>query len=296
MAELPFLPFYVADYRLDTPHLTLEQHGAYVMLLSLCWTTPGCSIPADPSWIMGRLRIDAEAYERAVAPVVAEFFRRARGRIYSRRLRAEFESALATHQLRSSAGEKGGRSRKSLNGNDPDPSRAKAGPKQPQPQPEPQPDSHNGGGGGSRGAGASDPREGGRPSAEVVPLRPPSFRDRLVVAAGGDPARRGRLGNDEDMRLAATWIAAGFTEDECVAIVADEPRKGRVSSLAYYGNAFGRALARRQAPPDPLQPTESSPTPRRQDQGQRQDRPPRETVDTRALARAALERIQRGER
>jgi uncharacterized protein YdaU (DUF1376 family) len=37
MSNLPYLPFYVGEYLRETRHLTLEQHGAYVLLLLEYW-------------------------------------------------------------------------------------------------------------------------------------------------------------------------------------------------------------------------------------------------------------------
>jgi uncharacterized protein YdaU (DUF1376 family) len=135
--SLPYYPFYPSDFEAKTSHLTLEEDGAYNRLLRLIWMTPGCSIPDDPAWIARRLRVDRETFDRVVAPIIAEFFRKARKRIYSPRLSREFESAKVTHELRVSSGKKGGRPRKPLENNTADESRAKAGPKQPEPEPEP---------------------------------------------------------------------------------------------------------------------------------------------------------------
>lgn len=134
--SLPYFPFYVADYVLDTQHLSLEEHGAYLRLLCLCWTTPGCTIPADPEWVRRRLGIDSETYERAVAPLLAEYFKRANGRLFSPRLLSIHEEITAAHTRRVEAGRKGGHSSKSRNVNGSGSSNAKAKPKQPEPEPE----------------------------------------------------------------------------------------------------------------------------------------------------------------
>ena len=39
--KVPYFPLYIADYDSKTAHLTLEEDGAYLRLLRLCWRTPG---------------------------------------------------------------------------------------------------------------------------------------------------------------------------------------------------------------------------------------------------------------
>jgi uncharacterized protein YdaU (DUF1376 family) len=130
---------YPADFEADTSHLTLEEDGAYNRLLRLMWMTPGCSLPDDPAWIARRMRVTAEVYEKVIAPLMAEFFKRANGRVYSPRLRKEWEKVDETSRRRSEAGKKGGRPKAIENkqheqkaGFDFD----KAGPKQPEPEPD----------------------------------------------------------------------------------------------------------------------------------------------------------------
>jgi uncharacterized protein YdaU (DUF1376 family) len=138
--SLPYFPLYAVDHEAETAHLSLEEVGAHDRLWRLCWMTPGCSIPDDPAWIARRLRVDAETYERVVVVVLAEFFKRRRGRLYSPRLLAEFEKTLAVRNRRSQAGQKGGRPRKPLESNEKDESRAKAGVSDTRALPEPEPE------------------------------------------------------------------------------------------------------------------------------------------------------------
>jgi uncharacterized protein YdaU (DUF1376 family) len=134
--SLPYFNFYPKDFEADTSHLTLEEDGAYNRLLRLCWMTPGCSLPDDDAWIMRRMRVDAEAFERAVRPVLAEFFIRKAGRISNARMTKEHHKSDVAHQRRVSAGSQGGKA-KALNSKDKAPSNAVAMPKQPEPEPEP---------------------------------------------------------------------------------------------------------------------------------------------------------------
>jgi uncharacterized protein YdaU (DUF1376 family) len=134
------MPLYCGDYEADTAHLTIEEDGAYMRLLRLCWRSPGCCVPNDPAWIMRKMRVDAETYERTVAPIIDEFFKVEKAKVYSPRLSAEHARISDTFEKRSAAGKKGGRPVKPLKANDSDESRDKAKRKQPEPEPEPEPD------------------------------------------------------------------------------------------------------------------------------------------------------------
>lgn len=136
--SVPYIPLYVADYEADTAHLSIEEDGAYMRLLRLCWRTPGCSIPDDAAWIMRRMRCTADEFHRVVSPIIAEFFRKERGRIYNPRLAQEFRRIEDVSKKRSEAGRMGGRPAKVLKNNAPDESKAKAKQKHLEPELEPE--------------------------------------------------------------------------------------------------------------------------------------------------------------
>lgn len=108
MSNLPRMPLFVDDYEAATAHLTLEEDGAYLRLLRVCWRMPHCTIPNDPAWIRRKMRVDQETYDRVVAPIIKEFFRRNRGRLYQKRLLSEFVYVDGVSTERSIAGKKGG--------------------------------------------------------------------------------------------------------------------------------------------------------------------------------------------
>jgi uncharacterized protein YdaU (DUF1376 family) len=122
--SIPYLPLFVADYELDTGHLSFEENGVYMRLLMLCWRTPECSIPNDPEWVSKRLRIDGETFERSVLPVLGEFFKVSKGRFFNPRLLEEWTRINETSKRRQKAGEKGGRPTKPLILNETNESRA----------------------------------------------------------------------------------------------------------------------------------------------------------------------------
>ena len=101
---------------------------------------PGCSIPDDNAWIMRRMRVDQDTFNRVVLVVLDEFFTRKSGRVSNARMMREFSTSSAAHEKRVLAGKRGGTAKalKSLTAN---PSNAKAMPYQPEPEPEPELDS-----------------------------------------------------------------------------------------------------------------------------------------------------------
>lgn len=84
--SLPYFNLYPTDFEAKTSHLTLEEDGAYNRLLRLCWMTPGCSLPDDNAWIMRRMRVDQDTFNRVVLVVLDEFFTRKSGRVINENL------------------------------------------------------------------------------------------------------------------------------------------------------------------------------------------------------------------
>ena len=129
MSELPILPLWVNKYDGKTGHLSLEEDGAYMRLLRLCWKTPGCRIPADGKWVQRMMRVDEATYERVVKPILEEFFERKQGYWQSLRLLDEYERAWNMKRARAEAGSKGGKA-KALKDKDEEPSKATILPEQ----------------------------------------------------------------------------------------------------------------------------------------------------------------------
>ena len=137
--SIPYFPLYVSDYEADTAHLTLEEDGAYLRLLRLCWRTPGCSIPDDAKWIMRKMRLSADDYYRIVEPLIDEFFTRGMDRVFNARLQREHDRISDMHKQRSEAGKASAKARalktkeKNCNGTN-------FSLQQPEPEPEPEPE------------------------------------------------------------------------------------------------------------------------------------------------------------
>jgi uncharacterized protein YdaU (DUF1376 family) len=123
----PYLPLYVGDYLRDTGYLTLEQHGAYVMLLMRLWSAGG-SLPADENKLARIAGVTVKKW-RGIWSDLSEFFELENDKISHKRITAELEKAGALRAKRAAAGAKGGAS-KSLKNNDATLANATARPKQ----------------------------------------------------------------------------------------------------------------------------------------------------------------------
>lgn len=116
--SVPYMPFYVSDFEADTAHLTIEEDGAYNRLLRLCWRTPGCSVPNDKEWIRRQMRVDPDTFDRLVKPLIKEFFKTSRGRVYQERQQFEYEKVYNKAVASRKNGKFGGRPAKSLKNNE----------------------------------------------------------------------------------------------------------------------------------------------------------------------------------
>lgn len=72
MSAPPFMPFFVGDYLADTTHLTVTEHGAYLLLLMSMWRNGG-SLPNDDRSLARHARCTRAQWER-MRPVLAPFF------------------------------------------------------------------------------------------------------------------------------------------------------------------------------------------------------------------------------
>jgi uncharacterized protein YdaU (DUF1376 family) len=87
MAEFPAMPFWFDAYYIDTDHLTYEEHGLYLKLLSLLWRAPAQRIPADAAWLTRRFK----EHTPQVLALVSEFCQRDGNWIRQDRLSREFQ-------------------------------------------------------------------------------------------------------------------------------------------------------------------------------------------------------------
>ena len=71
MTARPWMPFYVADYRAKTGHLTPAQHGIYLLLIMHYWTTGG--LPDDDGQLARIASVSAAEWRKNRA-TVEKFF------------------------------------------------------------------------------------------------------------------------------------------------------------------------------------------------------------------------------
>lgn len=106
MSAAPFMPLYVADYLADTQHLTVEQHGAYFLLLMAMWRSGG-RLPSEAAKLARIVRMTPSRWGKIAADVMA-FFEVEGGEITQKRLSEELEKASEKNRRRASAGSRGG--------------------------------------------------------------------------------------------------------------------------------------------------------------------------------------------
>ena len=101
-----FLPFYTGDYLRDTRHLSMMEHGAYLMFLTYCWDQRG-PIPLDERKQIGIVNARSKEEIEAMRAVLREFFVEMDDGWYNRRMQREIERAQALSSKRKLAGIKG---------------------------------------------------------------------------------------------------------------------------------------------------------------------------------------------
>lgn len=99
-------PIYWGDYRKDTKFLTLEQHGAYFMLIGIYWESKG-SMPADTNLIYKAVGSVTISEQKAVDFVLGNYFKVRDGCYRNKRLDEELHKAIGMKENKSKAGKAG---------------------------------------------------------------------------------------------------------------------------------------------------------------------------------------------
>lgn len=100
MAALPYMQLYVADYLADTPHLTTEEHGAYLLLLFSYWQT---GKPLRVDRLAHTSRLSNERWT-IVERTLNEFFKEVDGVWIHIRVEKDLEKVAAKSGKNSEAG------------------------------------------------------------------------------------------------------------------------------------------------------------------------------------------------
>ena len=101
-----FMALYTGDYRRDTQHLSMMEHGCYLLMLMHCWDQRG-PMPLDERRIFAICNARSNEEMGAARGVLAEFFTRMDYGHYNHRMQREIERANAISGVRSDAGKRG---------------------------------------------------------------------------------------------------------------------------------------------------------------------------------------------
>lgn len=127
--------FYWRDYIANTGHLSLQEHGAYLLLMAHYYMT-GNPIPANAEQLHRICRCTTDAERHAVDSVLAQFFILQDGEHHHERIDDELKKSNEISEKRSKAARKRQQADSNCNANAP----ANAEQKHTQPQPQPQED------------------------------------------------------------------------------------------------------------------------------------------------------------
>lgn len=106
-----FYKHHIGDYRRDTSHLTLIEHGAYRQLLDTYYLNEQ-PIPLETDLVFRRLLARTETEQQAIMTVLEEFFDRTEGGWVHGRCDAEIAEYHSRADLARANGMRGGRPKK----------------------------------------------------------------------------------------------------------------------------------------------------------------------------------------
>lgn len=98
-----FMALYTGDYLRDTRHLSMAEHGCYLLLLMHCWDQRG-PLPKDERKLIGICNARSSDEIEAMRRVVSEFFVEMTDGLYNPRMQKEIERAEAISGKRRVAG------------------------------------------------------------------------------------------------------------------------------------------------------------------------------------------------
>jgi uncharacterized protein YdaU (DUF1376 family) len=106
-----YYQFNIADYRKDTAHLSIVEHGVYRQLLDLYYLEEK-PIPKETQWVIRRLSLGSDSDILALNNVLSDFFKLENDGYHHARCDAEIASYHANAEKNRANGKKGGRPKK----------------------------------------------------------------------------------------------------------------------------------------------------------------------------------------
>lgn len=110
MTKLPYMPFYPADWLLDTQDLSPEAYQAYHRILCNMWLTRSKALPHDSAVLRKRAGFSPQKWPHVWSQIEG-FFQIENGQVSHQRLTKEGVKAEAGYKARSQAGTKGAKAR-----------------------------------------------------------------------------------------------------------------------------------------------------------------------------------------
>jgi len=107
-----WMPMYWGDYFGDTTHLSVEEHGAYLLLIGTYWRR-GRALPDDDKWLASVTKMTTKKW-KMVRPKVAEFFDILDGELRHKRIEKEILKSSARLSSARAAGKAGGLAKSKL--------------------------------------------------------------------------------------------------------------------------------------------------------------------------------------
>jgi uncharacterized protein YdaU (DUF1376 family) len=111
MSKLPVLPLFVDAYLADTGNLTLEENGAYLLLLMAMWRRNG-SIPNDDIDLARLLRTSPKRWSQIKLRIMPFLMVNQEGELSQKRLAHEWHYANEKVEINRKNGSQGGRPRR----------------------------------------------------------------------------------------------------------------------------------------------------------------------------------------
>ena len=102
-----WVPFYCADYVADTGHLSLTEHGVYLILMCHYYNT-GKPLPASLATLHRICRANTDYEQEAVVVVLTAYFQRDGDTYRHRRIDRELEKTKQLSEIRRENGKRGG--------------------------------------------------------------------------------------------------------------------------------------------------------------------------------------------